>query len=126
MSFSDAIRSVISKYADFSGRARRSEYWYFCLANYLISAILAWLGLKLRFFRTLEWIYSLAVIVPGLAVTWRRLHDVGRSGGYAFMILVPLAGPILLLVRLCTDSEPGSNRFGLNPKYPDPDEYVEN
>lgn len=116
MSFSESISSVFSKYADFSGRARRSEYWYFCLANFCITLVLGWLSRKIGFFKIVDLVYSLAVLVPGLAVLWRRLHDVGKSGGYAFMVLIPLVGAILLLIKLCTDSEPGHNRFGANPK----------
>ena len=117
MSFSEAISSVFSKYADFSGRARRSEYWYFCLANFLITTVLSLLSKGGGFFRIVEIIYSLAVLIPGLAVLWRRLHDIGKSGANAFLLLIPIAGLIIVLIWLCTDSETGRNRFGANPKY---------
>ena len=61
-------------------------------------------------------IYSLAVLVPSLAVVWRRLHDLGKSGAYFFFIFIPLAGPFILLYWLCQDSQPGENEYGPNPK----------
>lgn len=119
MSFKEAVSSVLNHYADFSGRARRSEYWYFVLANFIISTVLSRLGKVGGLFKALYIIYTIAVILPGLSVLWRRLHDVGRSGAYAFMILIPIVGIILVFIRLVTDSEAGTNRFGENPKLKD-------
>ena len=116
MSFKQALESVIAHYADFTGRARRSEYWYFVLANFILSTVLGRLADRSTFFNVFFIIYQIAVFLPGLSVLWRRLHDIGRSGAYAFIFLIPLLGPILLLIRLVTDSTPGSNRFGPNPK----------
>ena len=149
MSFGEAIKSVFSKYAVFSGRARRSEYWYFFLFNFLVSivlTILARINPQLIF---LSYVYSLAALLPGLAVGVRRLHDIGKSGWYLFSPLFPylllvviiivafytgsepstmswiiigifvlgvLALTIMLLVWLCTDSQPGINQYGPNPK----------
>lgn len=117
MSFTEAIGSVFSNYANFSGRARRSEYWYFTLLNILVAGLGSGLTVatdgKLSFVSA---IWSLAVLIPGLAVTVRRLHDVGKSGWYMFMALIPLVGGIILLVAEATDSQPGYNQYGPNPK----------
>lgn len=118
MTFTQAIQSVFSQYATFSGRARRSEYWFFVLFNYVISAALGFLGRYMFLFSILSGLYSLAVLIPSLAVTWRRLHDIGKGGGWYFFILVPLVGWIFLLVWLCRDSQPGQNAYGPNPKEP--------
>ena len=63
-------------------------------------------------------IYALVVLVPSLAVTWRRLHDVGKSGAYYFFMLIPVVGWIIVLIQLCKDSQPGENQYGVSPKYP--------
>ena len=123
MSFKESITTCIRKYADFTGRARRSEYWFFALAAGIISTVLSLLGQKIGFFSVLSYLFSLAILVPGLAVAWRRLHDTGRKGTAYFLILIPLVGWILLLVRLAQDSQPGANQYGPNPKetgYTDP------
>lgn len=102
-------------YADFKGRARRKEYWMFILFNFIISWVLMLLGGAIK----LPWIgylYSLAVLVPGLAVLVRRLHDTGRSGWWIFISLIPVVGAIWLLVLLCLDSQPEANEWGENPK----------
>ncbi|MCC8182962.1 MAG: DUF805 domain-containing protein [Clostridiales bacterium] len=116
MSFSEAIVSAFSQYATFSGRARRSEYWYFTLFNYLATAVLYVVGLALPILSWLPFVYFVATVVPGLAVSWRRLHDIGKSGGYYFVGLIPLIGEIILLVWFFTDSQPGSNKYGPCPK----------
>lgn len=116
MSIQESIVSVLSKYATFDGRARRSEYWWFYLVNTIISSVLSGIGKNVTLFSILALIYSLAVLIPGLAVCVRRLHDVGKSGWYIFMALIPIAGPIILIVKLATDSEPGTNAYGENPK----------
>ena len=113
--------SCFNKYADFTGRARRMEYWSFLLFN-AIAAIVAMILdilLGLTFVDTygpFYMIYGLATFIPGLAVTVRRLHDVGKSGWYYLIALIPLVGAILLLVWLFTDSKPGANKWGPNPK----------
>ena len=86
--------------------------------NYVISAALGFLGRYMFLFSILSGLYSLAVLIPSLAVTWRRLHDIGKGGGWYFFILVPLVGWIFLLVWLCRDSQPGQNAYGPNPKEP--------
>ncbi len=110
MNFSQALQHVFRNYANFSGRARRSEYWYFALLNAIVSVFLY------TPLAPVSMLYSLAVLVPTLAVGARRLHDTGRSGAYLFLMLVPLVGEILLIVWFAQDSAPGANRYGPNPK----------
>ena len=116
--FGEAIQSVFSKYATFSGRARRSEYWYFVLLQVIVTAVLNGLysATESVAFSAILVLFDLALLVPSLAVCWRRLHDIGKSGGYYFFILIPLVGWILLLVWMCQDSQPGANQYGPNPK----------
>lgn len=117
MSFVDAIKSVFSQYVGFGGRARRSEYWYFCLFNIIVSVVLSFLANSVSSaFSLLSTVYSLAVLLPGIAVAIRRLHDIGKSGWFYLFILIPLVGSIILIVWFCKDSEPGANMWGPNPK----------
>lgn len=122
MKFEEAVRSVLNNYANFSGRARRSEYWYFILFNMIVEGVFNLLSTKLdgNFLGTMigiiAGVYGLAILVPSLAVAWRRLHDTGRSGWLYLLLLIPLVGSIILLVFLCQDSQPGSNQYGPNPK----------
>ena len=116
MSFVEAITSVLSQYANFNGRARRSEYWYYILAYAIISAVLNALAQYSSIFTVLSGIFGLALICPTLAVAVRRLHDIGKSGWYYLFALIPLVGAIILLVWFVKDSEPGDNVYGPNPK----------
>ena len=118
MGFGEAIQSVFSKYATFSGRARRSEYWYFVLLQVIVTAVLNGLysATESVAFSAILVLFDLALLVPSLAVCWRRLHDIGRSGAYYFFVLIPLVGWILLLVWMCQASQPGANQYGPNPK----------
>ena len=113
---------VLKKYAVFNGRARRKEYWYFFLISTVISIFLALIdsftgtiseeaGLGL-----LSGIYALAVLIPGLSVTVRRLHDTDRSGWWILIGLIPIIGGIALLIFMVLDSTPGDNQYGPNPK----------
>jgi uncharacterized membrane protein YhaH (DUF805 family) len=115
MTFGAAVSSVLTQYTGFSGRARRSEFWWYTLfasAVYLVVALIdAAMNTTL-----LGLIVSLGLLLPTLAVTVRRLHDTGRSGWWILISLIPLAGAIVLLVFECQDSEPGPNRFGPSPK----------
>lgn len=106
---------VLKKYAVFTGRARRMEFWMFALFNFIISIVLACIDVFLGT-AVLGMIYSLAVLIPSLAVTVRRLHDIDRTGWWILICLVPLIGVIVLLVFAVLDGTPGSNRFGNNPK----------
>lgn len=121
MSFQDAVTTVLTKkYADFSGRARRSEYWWFSLFLFLVYVGILVVFNAILGLRTLStlliWVAWLGVIVPGIAVTVRRLHDTGKSGWWILISLIPLVGPIVMLVFTVSDSTPGDNQYGPNPK----------
>jgi len=113
---------ALKKYAVFSGRARRKEYWFFALFYILFAIAIGFVdGLlgtvdPMSGIGTLGLIYSLAMLIPSLAVTVRRLHDTDRSGWMLLIALIPLIGAIVLLVFMVFDSTPGQNRFGPNPK----------
>lgn len=104
---------VLKKYAEFTGRSRRKEYWMFALFNFMISIVLS--SIDLYVFNLdgygIDTIYSLAVLVPTIAVAIRRMHDVGKSGWYCII-------PIYNIVLACSDSEEGDNEYGTNPKSP--------
>lgn len=109
--------AVLQKYAVFSGRAGRTEYWMFFLFNFIFSLAASLIGmLTFGILYIVAIVYGLAVLIPALAVGVRRLHDVGKSGWYYFIILIPIAGPIWFLVLMCIDSQPGDNQYGPNPK----------
>ena len=121
---------ALKNYANFSGRARRSAYWYFVLFNFIFSIVAAILDnlfgttIKLETaqgFMAVPYgyiyiLYALFMIIPGLSLSVRRLHDVGKSGWFILISLIPLVGAIWLLVLFCTDSVPGANQYGPNPK----------
>lgn len=114
--------AVLKKYAVFKGRARRKEYWMYTLFN-LIFGIVAMLidnllGITIdyMYYGFIYVLYTLAMFLPSLAVTVRRLHDINKSGGWFFIIFIPIVGAIWLLVLMCIDGTPGDNRFGPNPK----------
>ena len=104
-------------YANFTGRARRSEYWYFTLFNVIISIVLFALIFVLPIIGfVLYCLYSLMIIIPSLAVTVRRLHDVNKSGWFYFIVFIPLIGVFWLLVLLATEGDAGPNQYGEDPK----------
>jgi uncharacterized membrane protein YhaH (DUF805 family) len=123
---------VFKNYANFSGRARRAEYWYYTLANILLiipfyaigfigvlneSSALATLGLMVY------GLLALGTFLPTLAVAVRRLHDLNKSGWSYFIILIPFIGAIILLVWFFTDGDRRSNNYGPDPKNPDGVEF---
>jgi uncharacterized membrane protein YhaH (DUF805 family) len=108
--------AVLQKYADFTGRARRSEYWMFVLFNLIISVALVAVETVVNGTNYVQSLYSLAVLVPSLAVGARRLHDTGRSGWWLLLGLIPCVGAIVLIIFMVQDSTPGPNQFGPNPK----------
>lgn len=118
MDFQTAVRTVFSKYATFSGRASRSEFWWWTLftiiASFIASAIDVALGYGVyhQAGGPVSLVWGLAVFLPGLAVAVRRLHDIGRSGWWYLILFVPLIGWLMLLYWWTRPSEPGSNRFG--------------
>ncbi|MBO5062656.1 MAG: DUF805 domain-containing protein [Prevotella sp.] len=126
MGFKEAVRSVLSQYATFSGRARRSEFWFFQLfciiaiitagiVGAVIGAIVGGTESAMTFGVILYYLCALALILPTLAVTVRRLHDIGRSGWWILIGLVPFIGAIIMLIFNITDSKP-DNQYGPNPK----------
>lgn len=117
MSFTDAVRATLNNYANFSGRSRRAEYWYFSLfillayaAIMLLTAVRPWFGIALTF------VFLIAMVIPGMAVNIRRLHDTDRSGWWVLIGFVPLLGAVMLLIWHCTPGTVGPNRFGADPK----------
>ncbi len=128
--------NVFKKYADFQGRARRKEYWMFTLINTLISAVVITIlliiglsgillggsgtvaGAPVLYYASVAilWIYALAILIPSLAVTVRRLHDAGHSGWRLLLALIPIVGGIIIFVFTVSDSKPGDNQYGPNPK----------
>lgn len=127
MNFTAAIRSFWSRFADFKGRSRRSEYWYVQLFLVVTNLAVAGIDLALmdgdldRFIANggggivgLIWIF--ATIVPALAVLIRRLHDTGRTGWWALVGFVPFVGAIVLLAFTVSDSSNEENKYGISPK----------
>ena len=114
--------AVLKNYAGFSGRARRKEYWMFVLFNllFIIAAMIIDNVAGLTFgdlpYGLFYILYALAVFIPSLAVSIRRLHDIGKSGWMVLISFIPIVGAIWLLVLMVTDSDPGENQYGPNPK----------
>lgn len=121
----DAFRN----YANFTGRARRQQFWMFALFNTIITIVLWFFAIGPLFSGSnavediftpgyfVYMAYTLAAFIPSLAISVRRLHDIGKSGWYYLVILIPLAGVIWLLVMMCTDSQQEENKWGVSPKY---------
>lgn len=148
MNFLEAIKACFAKYATFSGRARRSEFWWFylltCIPSWGMSALVQWKTAKVaeltaaalqdmnqynevlaqaESFDTIFYlglavfgIISLALLIPSLAVWVRRLHDVGKSGHMLWLILLCGVGGLIPLIMCISDSKPGPNQYGPNPK----------
>ncbi|ARN71042.1 hypothetical protein BST91_04950 [Nonlabens tegetincola] len=121
----DSLKDVFNKYAVFTGRSRRSEYWFLVLFNILVVFGLYLLLIPFAVNQSEDglilililWsLYMLTVFIPSLAVTVRRLHDTGRSGWNYFLSLIPFVGSIILIIYLAEDSQPGHNNWGPNPK----------
>lgn len=117
MGFGTAVSSVLSNYAGFSGRARRSEYWWWQLFLFLVYLVAAIVDAALGLNSILLFVVVLALALPTIAVTVRRLHDTDRSGWWFLIALIPLVGPIVLLVFCVMDSTPGPNQYGPSPKH---------
>jgi len=127
MSFTEAVKTVFSKYATFSGRARRSEYWWWWLFVAVVAVVLSLIdnaiglhisdatimGLQVSGLLTL--IFGLVTLIPGIAVTFRRLHDTGRSGWWWLLSLLCGIGAIIVFIMCLMDSGP-DNEYGPNPK----------
>jgi uncharacterized membrane protein YhaH (DUF805 family) len=107
---------ALRKYADFSGRARRREFWYFYLFHLLAVLALMAIEIAVDLGGFLPMIYAAAVVLPAIAVGVRRLHDTGRSAGWILVPVVPVVGAIVLLVFLVRDGQPHTNDYGPDPK----------
>lgn len=107
---------VMKKYADFKGRARRKEYWMFILVYMIFEIVLGILAGILPILAILLGIFCLALIIPSLAVAVRRLHDIGKSGWFLLLMLIPLVGPLIILYFMVKAGDQGANKFGPDPK----------
>ena len=115
------VLKALKQYADFNGRSQRTEYWLFVLFCLVVSIVLSMIDKMLGTYSStgiglLSGIFSLAVLLPGIAVGIRRLHDTGRTGWWLLIALIPLLGEIVLLVFMVQDSQPGTNAYGPSPK----------
>lgn len=140
VSFGEAVKRAFSQYCKFTGRASRSEYWWFYLFNLIVSVIIFFAGGGPRIFSdmchfgggcyggfaggaigfsgtytTLSYIWSLAVLLPSMGLLWRRFHDAGHSGWWCLWSLLPVIGWIVLLVAMCQPSVPAANKYGPVP-----------
>lgn len=113
---------VLRQFKDFSGRARRKEYWMFVLFNIVFGGATVvldnMLGLahEMLGYGPIYGIYMLLILIPAVAVSVRRLHDIGKSGWMILVGFIPLIGGIWLIILFATDGQPGSNKWGPNPK----------
>jgi len=114
--------NVLKNYADFNGRARRKEYWMFTLFNFIFLIVATIIDNVVGTtigdlpYGLFYLVYEFAIFIPGMAVSVRRLHDVGKSGWFYLIILIPFVGAIWLLVLFCTDGVVCQNEYGANPK----------
>lgn len=113
---------VLKKYARFDGRAGKKEYWHFSLVSFIIIVVLSVIDIATGTFKVevglglLSGIYTLAVLIPGIAVSVRRLHDTDRSGWWLLINAIPLIGVVVFLVFTAQNGTPGDNQYGSNPK----------
>lgn len=112
MNLLESVSSVYRQYFGFSGRACRSEYWWFALFNSVVALILS-IAVPILYF-----IFVIGTIAPALGVLVRRLHDTGRTGWWALIMFVPIIGAIGLLIFAISEGESGDNRYGPNPIKP--------
>ncbi|MCC8180154.1 MAG: DUF805 domain-containing protein [Planctomycetes bacterium] len=115
------------RWKDFSGRARRKEYWTFVIINTVFTFLLQ-TGVQYftdetgytfgigHVLNIIAWLFSLFILIPGLAVSYRRMHDRGKSGWWLLLYIIPLIGWLILVIMFVQDSQPGPNRYGPNPK----------
>jgi uncharacterized membrane protein YhaH (DUF805 family) len=117
MNFTDAIKSGFQNYANFSGRDQRSAFWYWVLFSVIVGTVLTLVDQQLSDEGTpiLSGLFSLATLIPNLAIAARRLHDTDRSGWWQLLVFIPLIGIIVLIVWYASRGTSGPNRFGPNP-----------
>jgi len=118
MGFGEAVKTVFSKYATFSGRAGRSEFWFFVLFSIIVNIVLNIIGQFSEMAgAVLSIIFFLGTIIPSIAVGARRLHDIDRTGWWQLIALIPIVGTIVLIIFYALKST-GPNRFGEGPEAP--------
>lgn len=121
LGFMEAVKICLQeKYCNFEGRARRSEYWWFYLFYVIVLTIASYIGTAfggLQGARIAQSIVCLPLILPSLGAGARRLHDIGKSGWWLLIGLIPIVGAIILIVWGCQDSDPQENEYGPSPKY---------
>lgn len=105
MGILEAITSFFTNYTNFHGRSRRSAFWWICLVNFIVGLI-----------PIVNYIWGIAILIPSIAICVRRLHDIGKSGWWYLLGLVPIVGWIILIIWFIRDSQPGDNQWGPNPK----------
>jgi uncharacterized membrane protein YhaH (DUF805 family) len=106
---------VTERYAKFDGRANRAEFWWFTLFNFIVNAVINVLAQASDLFIVVGILYSLALLIPSIAVGMRRLHDVNRSGWWLLISLIPCVGIIVLIVFFATEGDRGPNQYGPPP-----------
>lgn len=110
------MRALTVNYCNFNGRASRSEFWWFCLFSLIVGVVVC---VVFSFSETattvVSTIVNLALLLPGLGLAVRRLHDIGKSGWWIFLGLIPLVGAIILIIWYCKESDPQSNMYGSEP-----------
>lgn len=116
VTFTEAIqKALVQNYCNFDGRASRSEYWWYALFTFILSAAISLICGRDTFGEIVSCIVSLALLLPGLGLAVRRLHDIGNSGWWIFIALIPLIGWIWLLIKLATNSQMTPNEYGPVP-----------
>ena len=116
MNFVDAVKSAFARFADFATRSSRSEYWWFMLFYFLVGLVVTIIQFTMEMTRgIIDLLVFLVFIVPTISVTARRLHDIGRSGWWQLIVLIPLLGALILIFWAVKPGEDGDNRFGANP-----------
>lgn len=117
VTFTDAVRRGFENYCGFTGRASRSEYWWWCLFTFVANIVLSYglmiFGAKVGVYAS--YLFQLAILLPSLALGVRRLHDIGKSGWWFLINLIPLVGNIIFIVWACKESQPTPNEYGEVP-----------
>ncbi|MDE6382352.1 MAG: DUF805 domain-containing protein [Muribaculaceae bacterium] len=124
LSFGEAVnKAVAQNYCNFSGRASRSEYWWYALFTMILGVVIGFVlgifGAGSTAVSVIQGLVSLALLLPGLGLCVRRLHDISKSGWWIFISLVPLLGAILLIIWFCKPSDAGMNQYGPEPNMVD-------
>jgi len=114
--FENYMDVITRHYVDFNGRARRSQFWYFVLMNIIVGMIVGVIQQMLSLGTMLSGLYTLAVFLPNLGLSVRRLHDVNRSGWWLLLAAIPIVGWIVLIYWDCVEGTPGPNEYGPDPK----------